>query len=255
MKTKEYHFELLEHWLFSFNKYWEKPLGETRLRTDTEDAIEDLTSYCKLIKSKLKKYNGDKDYTKYPEDVQRLIQEVLNIVTDGRELHEDVEFEGRKYNHHCNINGYLDFENNPLGDCDKVIEECKKIKEVLESENATKDLSRFIGKTLEFENYEDGSAIIYIKSINRVNNNYVFTGYIVTFETVNGHTGADGVLIYDVEDCKFSDIPCAFLEDQDDIEDLEEILDNAEETTLAKVKENIILHIKSLFEQTFSYAY
>lgn len=252
MHTKEHHFEVLEHWLFSFNEYWERPLGETRLRTETKDAIEDLTSCCKLIKSKLKKYNGEKDYTKYPEDVQRLIQEVLNIVTDGRELHEEVEFEGRKYNHHCNINGYLDFENNPLSECDGVIEECKKIKEVLESEKATKDLSKFIGKTLEFENYEDGSAIIQLESINKVKGNYVFSGYIVTFETVNGHTDADGVLIYEVEDCKFSDIPCAFLEDPEDIEDLEEMLKGGKETTLEETKQKAILDLTLLFEQHFN---
>lgn len=252
MNTKEYSFELLEHWLFSFNKYWEKPLGDTKLRTETEDAIEDLTSCCKLIKSKLKKYNGEKDYTKYPEDVQRLIQEVLNIVTDGRELHKDVEFKGMKYNHHCNINGYLDFENNPLSDCDRVIEECKIIKEILESEEATKDLSRFIGKTLEFENYEDGSATIHIKRIDKIKDNYVFSGYIVTFETVNGHTDADGVLVQEVEDCKFSDIPCAFLEDPDNIADLEEMLDNAEETTLEETKQKAILDLTSLFEQYFN---
>lgn len=252
MQTKEHHFEVLEHWLFSFNEYWEKPLGDTRLRTDTEDAIEDLTSYCKLIKSKLKKYKGEKDYTKYPEDVQRLIQEVLNIVTDDRELHEEVEFEGRKYNHHCEANGYLSFENNPLGLCDNVIQECNHIKAALESEKATKDLSRFIGKTLEFENYEDGSAIIHIDSIHKVKDDYVFSGYIVTFETVNGHTDADGVLIQEVEDCKFSDIPCAFLEDPDDAEDLEEILDNAEETTLEETKQKAILDLTLLFEQHFN---
>ena len=252
MHTKEYHFEVLEQWLFSFNKYWEKPLGETRLRTETEDAIEDLTSCCKLIKSKLKKYNGEKDYTKYPEDVQRLIQEVLNIVTDGRELHEDVEFEGRKYNHHCEQNGYLYFENNPLYLCDNVIQECNHIKAALESEEATKDLSRFIGKTLEFENYEDGSAIIHIESIDKVKGNYVFSGYIVSFETVNGHTDGDGVLIYDVEDCKFSDIPCAFLEDPENIADLEEMLDNAEETTLEETKQKAILHLTLLLEQHFN---
>lgn len=244
MHTKEYYFNLLEHWIFSFNEYWEKPLGETKLRTETEDAIEDLISYCRLIKSNLKKYKGEKDYTKYPENVQRLIQEVLNIVTDGRELHKEIEFEGRKYNHHCEANGYLSFENNPLCLCDRVIEECNHIKAALESERATKDLSKFIGKTLEFENYEDGSAIIHIESIDKVNNNYVFSGYIVVFETVNGHIGADGVLIQEVEDCKFSDIPCAFLEDPEDIEDLEEMLDNAKKTDLEKVKKQAIEYLK-----------
>lgn len=251
MHRKEYHFELLEQWLFSFNKYWEKPLGETRLRTETEDAIEDLTSYCKLIKSKLKRYNGEKDYTKYPENVQRLIQEVLNIVTDGRELHEEVEFEGRKYNHHCEANGYLSFENNPLNDCDSVIEECKKIKEVLESDKATEDLSSYMGKTIEFEHYEDGSAVIHIKGIYKQNGNFVFDGYIIAFETVNGRTDGDGILLYDVEDCKFSDIPCAFLEDPEDIEELKEMLDGGKETTLEKAKASAIKCLGLLFEQRF----
>ena len=42
MNTKEYHFDLLEHWLFSFNKYWEKPLGPTRLREEPYEATENM---------------------------------------------------------------------------------------------------------------------------------------------------------------------------------------------------------------------
>lgn len=252
MKNKEYYFDLFEHWLFSYNKYWEKPLGKTKLREETEEAVEELVSYCTLIRSKLKKYKGEKDYTKYPEDVQRLIQNVLGIVTDGRELHEEVEFEGRKYNHHCQENGYLDFENDPVNDCGRVIEECKKLQAIIDSEKNTKDLGEFIGKVLEFENYEDGSAVICIDKINEVNGTFSFDGYIITYETVNGHTDADGILIQEVEDCKFSDIPCAFLEDPETSADLKEMLDEGKETTLEQVKENALLHMRLLFNQHFN---
>lgn len=249
MNTKEYHFDLLESWLFHFNKYWEKPLGPTKLRKEPEEAIAELISYCTLIKAQLKKYKGEKDYTKYPDSVQKLIQGVLDIVTDGRELHKDVVFEGRKYNHHCQENGYLDFENNPLDDCNRVIEECREIQKILQSEENTKDLSGFIGKTIEFENYEDGSAVIYIKKINEVNGKFSFDGYIVSFETVNGRTNGDGILIQEVEDCMFSDIPCAFLEDPETSKELKEILESGEETTLEEVKKFAIEHIRLLFEQ------
>lgn len=252
MNTKEYYFDLLEDQLFSFNKYWEKPLGPTRLREEPSEATEELISYCTLIKTHLKKYKGEKDYTKYPDLIQKLIQSVLEIVTDGRELHKDVEFKGRKYNHHCQENGYLSFENDPEDYCNGVIEACKKIQLILQSEENTKDLSEFIGKTLEFQNYEDGSAIIHIKKINAVNGKFSFDGYIVSFETVNGRTDGDGILIQEVEDCELSNIPCAFLEDPETSEELKEILDSSEETTLEEVKELAIKHIGLLFEQIFN---
>lgn len=250
MNTKEYHFDLLECWLFSFNKYWEKPLGPTRLREEPYEATEELISYCTLIKTHLRKYKLEKmDYTKYPDSIQKLIQSVLDVVTDGRELHKEVEFEGRKYNHHCQENGYLSFENDPLDYCDQVIEECKKIQIVLQSEENTKDLSGFIGKTIEFENYEDGSAVIYIKKINEVNGKFSFDGYIVSFETVNGRTDGDGILIREVEDRMFSDIPCAYLEDPETSKELKEILESGKETTLEEVKKFAIKNIELLFEQ------
>ena len=252
MNTKEYHFNLLESWLFHFNNYWEKPLGSTRLREEPEEATAELISYCTLIKAQLKKYKGEKDYTKYPDSVQKLIQGVLDIVTDGRELHKDVEFEGRKYNHHCQENGYLDFENDPLDDCNRVIEECREIQKILQSEENTEDLSEFIGKTLEFENYEDGCAIIHIKKINEVDGKFSFDGYIIAFETVNGRTDGDGILIHEVEDCAFSEIPCAFFEDPETSIELKEILDAGKETSLIETKEFAIKHIGLLFEQIFN---
>lgn len=252
MKNKEYYFDLLEHWIFSYNKYWEAPLGITKLREDPSTSCEELISYCTLIKSKLKKYKGDKDFTKYPQPIQDLIKSILDIVTDGRELHKLVKFGDREYNHHCEKNGYLSFENNPLSLCDNIIRECKELQEVLQSEEATKDLSKYIGKTFNFEHYEDGSAVIHIKKINEKNGVFSFDGYMIIFETVNGSPSADGVLLYDVEDCKFSDIPRAFLEDPETSAELAEILDGAEETTLEKTKEDVIRCFGCLFEQYFN---
>lgn len=250
MKTKEYHYKVLERRIFNFNEYWEKPLGLTRLREEPTEATEELISYCKLLKIKLKRYTGSEDYTKYPPEVQKLIQDVISIVTDGRELHKIVEFNGREYNHHCQDNGYLDFENNPLSECDTIIDECKKIQIILKSEENTRDLSEFIGKTLEFQNYEEGSAVVYIEKINEVDGKFSFDGYIVAFETVNGRTDGDGLLIHEVEDCKFSEIPCAFLEDPETSKELKEILESTKETTLEKTKEEALVYIETLFETT-----
>ena len=44
MKTKEYYFDMLEHWVFSYNKYWEAPLGMTKLREIPEEATDELIS-------------------------------------------------------------------------------------------------------------------------------------------------------------------------------------------------------------------
>lgn len=250
--SKEEHFDTMEHWIFSFNPYWEAPLGYTRLRNETEEACDELILYCTLIKNKLKKYKGDKDYTKYPEEVQKLIKNVLDIVTDGRELHKEVEYEGRKYNHHCEANGYLSFENNPLGDCDSIISKCNEIKQLLQSEENTKDLNKFIGKTLEFNHYESGSAVIHIEKINEVDGKFSFDGDMIIYETVNGNTGGDGVLLYsDVTECAFSEIPCAFFEDPETSAELAEMLEGGEETTMEKAKENAMDTLRLLFEQDF----
>ncbi len=248
MYSKEYYIDLLEHYIFSYNKYWEKPLEYTRLREETEEACEELISYCSLIKSKLKRHSGQKDYTQYPHDIQNLIQNILSIATDGRELHKPVEFDGRMYNHHCQENGYLGFENDPLSDCDSIIDKCKEIQKILKSEKSTKDLSKYLGKTYYFENYEDGSAAIEIDKINEVSGKFSFDGYMVTFETVNGHCDANGILISEVEDMPFSEIPCAFLEDPKNSKELAEILDNAEETTLEKIKNDALDYINNIFE-------
>lgn len=251
--SKEDYFDSLEHWIFSYNPYWEAPLGDTRLRTDTADACDELIMYCTLIKNKLKKYKGEKDYTKYPVEVQQLIQSVLEIVTDGRELHKLVKFGDREYNHHCEDNGYLDFENDPASDCDRIIEKCKEIQKIIQSEENTRDLDKFIGKTLEFENYESGSAVIHITNINEVDGQFSFDGDMVIYETVNGRTDGDGVILYnDISELPFSEIPCAFLEDPETSADLAEMLEGAKETSMEQVKKDAVNSIRLLFEQKFN---
>lgn len=246
MNSKEYYIDLIETRTFSYNKYWEKPIKDTRLRKDTETACEEIISYCSLIKTKLKKYSGPKDYTQYPPDIKIFIQNILSIVTDGRELHNPVEFDGRVYNHHCQDNGFLSFENDP--DCDSIIEDCKEIQKILKSEEATKDLTKYLEKIYYFEHYEDGSVAIKINKINKVSGKFSFDGYMITFETINGRCDADGVLVSEVEDMLFDEIPNAFLEHPNTSKELAEILDSAEEITLETLKNDTINLINIIFE-------
>ena len=49
MKNKDYYFEDIQRLVFDFNPYWEDPLEDTKLLTDTEDTCEMLKSYCGIL--------------------------------------------------------------------------------------------------------------------------------------------------------------------------------------------------------------
>ena len=49
MKNKEYYFDIWTHWVWSYNYVYEAPLEHYPLKDDTEDSLDMLESYCRLI--------------------------------------------------------------------------------------------------------------------------------------------------------------------------------------------------------------
>ena len=251
MKTKEQEIDKLQSMVWGWNGNFEKPIEHSPLMDDTETTCEKIISYCELIRAELK--NNQK--TKYPEcssDVKSFIQKVIELTCDGRELHKPVEWEGKTWKHHLNENGYLCFENNSFDYALEIIKTCKSILRILKSNKETVNLKDYIGNIYYFENYEDGSVAIDIKDISKPYNEFVFTGTIISFETVDSYSEAFGVLISNVEDYPFDNIPNAFIGHCNTEKDLSDVLDAAENTTFEKIKNKAVEYVKMAFE-TYEY--
>ena len=259
MKTKEELIKDLQFYIINFNEYWEDPITESDLVKNTKETCEELISCCSLLNTKIKK-QWNKNYIDYPKLVQDTIQNIISLVSDERDLHHKVVYkkvrylfenepkEPREYDHHVEANGHLNFENEPLQRTNDIIDTCKELIEVLDSTEATKSLDKYVGKMLGWDNYESGSAVIKIDKINKNNKGkYTFDGLLITWETVNGKTDCDGVLMSEVEDFPFEDIPYAYQE-WDDEEELIESLDNAEEYDYKTLRKEVIDTMDNLLD-------
>lgn len=259
MKTKEELIKDLQFYIINFNEFWEDPITESDLVKNTKETCEELISCCSLLNTKIKK-QWNKNYIDYPKLVQDTIQNIISLVSDERDLHHKVVYknikylfanepkEPREYDHHVEANGYLHFENEPLQRTNDIIDTCKELIEVLESTESTKNLNKYEGKILYWENYESGSAAIRIDKLNKnKKGKFTFDGLLVTFETVNGKTDSDGVLISEVEDFPFDEIPYCYQE-WDDEEELIQSLENAEEYTWKDLEEAVTDTMTNLLE-------
>lgn len=261
MKTKEELIKDLQFYIINFNEFWEDPIEESELVKNTKETCEELISCCSLLNTKIKK-QWNKNYIDYPKLVQDTIQNIISLVSDGRDLNHKVTYtkvkylfesdakakESKEYDHHVEENGYLHFENNPLQRTNDIIDTCKELIEVLESTESTKDLQKYVGKILHWENYESGSATIKINKINKTSKGeYTFDGLLITWETVNGKTDADGVLMSEVEDFPFDEIPYAY-QDWDNDEEFIESLENAEEYDEKTLRKEVIDTMKNLLD-------
>ena len=166
MNNKEEYFDNIQRWIFEYNPYWEDRLEGTKLLTDTEETCEMLKSYCGILNIRSKKIKECGDYEKYPEDVKKVISDIISLVCDDRDLRHKVLYKNvrgnifdtqetcakeREYDHHVDKNGYLHFENEPFRRADDIIRECDGLLKVLKSEANTADLSKHIGKIFDFE--------------------------------------------------------------------------------------------------------
>lgn len=266
MKTKEQLIENIQDWVFKFNPYWEDPITESELVKNTFETCDLIIAYCNIIKAKQKKLG--KKYDEHPKDVQEAISKIISLVSDGRDLWHKVTYNNvggnifdplekdkpytREFDHHVNKTGYLGFEDTPMVRCQQIIDDCEKLKEVLNSEKETKNFEKFVGKILYWENYESGSAAIKINKINKnKNGEFTFDGVLITYETVNGNCDGDGFIMTDVEDYPFKRIPYCYC-DWDTDEEVYEALDGAEEYTLKQLYASLYDTTKNLFEQYFS---
>lgn len=230
MKNKEYYFNIWTHWVWSYNDVYEAPLEHYPLKDDTEDSLDMLESYCKLIITEGKRRKKNKlenTYEKFSPSIQDAIQQVINLMCDGRELHDIVEINNpdlplKKFDHHLDKNGKLLFENDPFDTCKSILDDIPEVKEIVKSAKETANFEQFYNdKWYYFEGYESGSMAIKFSKINKnAKDEYTFDGDVIFYETVNGRCDGDGIILNDnVTDMSFTEIPYCDIEDWDDGED------------------------------------
>ena len=267
MKAKEQLLDDIQCWVFKFNPYWEDPITKSELVKNTLETCDLIIAYCNIIKAKQKKLG--KKFDEHPKDIQEAISKIISLVSDGRDLWHKVKYTNvggnrfdplekdkgpytREFDHHVNKTGYLDFEDDPMGRCQQIIDDCEELKEVLNSEKETKNFDKFTGKILYWENYESGSAAIKIDKINKnKKGEFTFDGILITYETVNGNCDGDGFIMTEVEDLNFREIPYCYC-DWDTEEDVYESLSKAEEKTIKDIYTDLKSMSMNLVEQYFS---
>lgn len=249
MKTKEYYFDLFESHFISANPYWEDPFIHTQLRENTEETLDLLESYLKLLKTKKKSYEKHQknmdNYDTYSDDVKQIIDNIIKLINDGRDLWHEVEYKNikkqflnpdpkpRKYSHHINKNGHLTFENEPWDYINSKLYEINKLREIIESEKVSKqfDLNKFVdNKFYYFEGYENGSASVRFHKINLNNKGrFTFDGDIINYATVDSHFDGDGIVIQsELTDIDFNELPYCDGFNKDNIDDLIKFISNRE---------------------------
>lgn len=176
MNTKEYYIKEIQECVISFNEFWEDPIADSALIREPKKNAELIISYCRLLQTLVKNNKYDTDYTTLPQEVKSVIDNIVNIVTDERDLRHKVEYHKcrgslcdnndetitRSYDHYVADNGHLPFENECERYLNRLIEECEKLIEVCVSEENTVNLTKYNDKILEWVHYEDGSYVIRI---------------------------------------------------------------------------------------------
>ena len=266
MKNKEYYFDMWTHWVWSYNYVYEAPLEHYPLKDDTEDSLDMLESYCRLIITegkRRKKNNLENTYEKFSPSIQDAIQQVINLMCDGRELHNDI--------HHLDKNGKLSFENDPFDTCKRIFDDIPEVREIVKSAKETANFEQFYNdKWYFFEGYENGSMSIKFSKINKnAKGEYTFDGDVIFYETVNGRCDGDGIILNDdVTDISFAEIPYCHIEDWDDEEDTIENqlidfikvqhrwtdgkIDYRKIMTDKEMHKDVIENMEALLEQTFN---
>lgn len=279
MKNKEYYFDIWIHWVWSYNHVYEAPLEHYPLKDDTEFSIDMLESYCKLIiteGNRRKKNNLENTYEKFSSSIQDAIQQVINLMCDGRELHDVIEVNNpnlplKKYDHHLRANGKLSFENDPFDTCKRILDDIPEVREIIKSNKETANFEQFYNnKWYFFEGYESGSMAIKFAKINKnAKDEYTFDGDVIFYETINGRCDGDGIILNDdITDMSFDEVPYCRIKDWDDEEDTIENqlidfikvqhvwsdgkIDYRKTMTDKEMHEDVMENMEALLEQTFN---
>lgn len=266
MEPKEYYIKEIQSNIISFNEFWEDPITDSILNKTPLETAEELISYCGILKAKYKRLKKDKVYDKfndYAEDVQRIIRSMVSLVTDDRPLREKHEYhnckccfnegtQSREYDHGVDDNKFLPFENFWYERIDRLEELCEELIKVVTSENETRDLEQFVGKSFEYCHYEDGSYVITLDKISKVDDRYLFDGKITYYTTVNTRFDMDGILMQEVEDYPFDELPFVEEEEVETRKALAEFLENGEEKTLIDIANDVRSAIINYFEGVYN---
>ena len=257
MENKQYLIESIQQAVFSFNEYWEDPDTDSELVKDPEKTAELIISYCRLLQLQAKKYKAafeKKDYKALPPEVQSNIQEIIKLVSDGRDLHHECFYKtvGRKFNHHLRDSGNLYFEDCCESLLGSLIGYCERLIEVVQSEGATIDLQKYVNKHLEWEHYEEGSYCIRIDSINKTKDGkFTFDGFITWFCTEDSCFEHNGILLDNVEDFPFTDLIFVREKDVKDEKALATFLDSGKEVSAEQLKQEVIEAMGNYFTQVY----
>ena len=263
MRTKEACIKDLQFNILSYNEYWEDPIRDSVLWQFTDEVCRLIKSYLDIIE--VQGIPMKKNYEKYSINTKHAISEIIRMVNDGRNLRERVEYfnfkkdhfnneaKSRFYDHNVEDNGYLRFENDPFSKIERVRELCDELLEIINSEEKTSKLSKYLGRIFFFEGYENGSFIVRLNKIGFTDEDgFVFDGEVIEFVTPNSRYGyADGVVFYDAENMPFHKIPY-YREEIETEEELEEYLANVEEYSEEMMKEAVAENIRFCFENTFN---
>lgn len=252
MKTKEYELKVWVHWVWGHNEYYEAPLEHYPLLDDTETNLDLLEAYCKIIvtEEKRRKKNHIKDnasYENYSPNVQNAIDNIIVLLSDGRDLHKKTDVSDKKlplknFDHHLEENGRLSFENDPFYTAGCILNGIPNIREIINSEKQTADFKQFYdGNWYLFEGYESGSVSV---RFNKINYNkegiYTFDGDMIWYTTIDSRFDGNGVVIQkDWSDVPFNNLPYMNNEWESADELIECIKQRKKETT-EEVKESII---------------
>lgn len=261
MYSKEYYIKDIQTTVLSFNEFWEDPITDSELVKEPKKNAELIISYCKLLQTLAKNNKYESDYFKLPEDVQSIIDKIVNIVSDDRDLRHKVTYHNcrgsilddseekrsREFDHHVKENGRLTFENEWMDDTNRLISECEHLIEICESEEQTADLKKYEDKILEWVHYESGSYVIRIDKINRnKKGRFTFDGAVMHYATIDSQFDKDGILFEEAEDYPFDELP--FFDKYETEKELAEYLDTGKEKKMKDVHTEMHQAMDSYFD-------
>lgn len=232
MKNINYYIDIWAHRVWSYNYIYEDKLEYCPMIDEPEESLDLMEAYCKIIIAEGKRINknhkkNNLSYENYSSTVQDAIQQVIRLISDGRDIHLTVEVNNpdlpiKKFDHHLTSNGLLPFENDPFYDAKCILEDIPKVREIVESSKYTDDFSQFINDNwYYFEGYESGSVAVRFRKINVKNDNqFTFDGDMVRFSTFDSEYNGDGVIFCThIEDFSFDELPY-YDEEIETVEDL-----------------------------------
>ena len=261
MAPKSSYIKDIQQTVINFNEFWENPITESELCKEPKKNAKLIMSYCRLLQTMAENNEYGTDYNEFPSDVQDIIEKIINIVSDRRDLRHKVAYSNicpddpleqgkygtREFDHHVQKNGRLSFENNCFSRVNELIRDCEELIECCESEENTADLKQYEDKILEWVHDESGSYVIRIDKINQnKKGQFTFDGAIMYYATIDSRFDLDGILFEEAEDYPFSELP--FFDECQTSRGLSEYLDSGTEKKMKEVHEEMHRAMDSYFD-------